>query len=178
MAQVQVKNVNWWHERLADWLIVNPHKTLKEASQYFSCSQSWISILKNSDSFQLYFKKRSEQYSQEVTSGVSEKMGAMTEMALDKLNEKLQLQGDAMPVETLLSIADTGLKRMGYSASKNSHAPVVNVGVTIAAVDRRALEEARAMVNSKFGVASNSTIPPSSPETSSETKLLEAPKNV
>lgn len=177
MAQYQIQSVGYWHERLADWMIANPGVPMREAAKFFDKTQTWISIVKNSDAFKRYWEQRSGEHSEKVSNvavgamiGVTEKTAAMTEMALDELMNRLETQGPVMTVDTLLSVADTGLKRLGYGASKTSQPPQVQVGVSVT-VDRRAVEQARDKMRSTFGVESNAELASSTARP--ESKLIE-----
>src|SRR5262245_8940343 len=86
---VQVQKVNWWHERLADYMIAHPDHTLGQIAAVFNKSPVWISIIKNSDVFIDYWKKRSAGHSKAVTTDIKAKAFANAEMALDLLSEKL-----------------------------------------------------------------------------------------
>lgn len=150
MAKTQVAKINWWHEQLADWMLANPEKTLGEAAKHFDISQAWLSVVKNSDSFKDYWAKRRSVIEAGVAGSIVDKTCAMTELALDRMLEKMENMGDALSIKQLQSIADMGLKRMGYGASKNTPAPVVNVN--LGSVDPAGLERARQLMQAHHGV--------------------------
>lgn len=95
----QIKNVGWWHERLADWLIANPHSTLAEAAAFFDCSRSWISIVKNSDAFKVFFAKRSAHASDAILVGIREKLASVAELALEEMENRLENEASVMRFE-------------------------------------------------------------------------------
>lgn len=153
----QIDKVGWWHERLADWMLANPDRTLGEAAREFNCSQAWISIIKNSDSFRIYWELRSTAVSEEVESrtagtivGIKEKTAALTELALDQLNARVERNGVVMPVGELLDIAQVGLKSLGYGANKTAAPAAVNVNIGL--VDQATLQKARERALSQFNL--------------------------
>lgn len=149
MAQsVQVKKVNWWYESLADWMLANPDRTLTEAARYFNCTLSWISIVKNSDTFKEYWQIRREQVNHQVACTVTDRATAVAEVALERLQERLETTGDVLPVSTLLDISDKSMKWLGFGAKASSPTQVqVNVGV-----DPAALARARELLKQSHGL--------------------------
>lgn len=162
MAQsIQVKKIGWWHERLADWMIANPDRSLGDAAAHFNCSRAWLSIVKNSDCFKIYWSTRSGDFSTTLNDravdtlmGIKEKTAGVTEMALEQLASRMELTGDVMPVATLLDVANLGLKSLGYQAKAASAAPTVNVNVGLVSAEdlARAREKAQAQFNLKAEV--------------------------
>lgn len=154
---VQIKTVGWWHEQLATWMFANPDGRLADAARYFDKSISWISIVKNSDAFKLYYANRSDQAFGGVLGDINQKTAAMTEIALDAINEKLERESSFLPLPSLLEIADTGLKRMGYGAKLPSQQPLnVNVGVVISQ-DELSKARAKMLVAHNVQVEEHST---------------------
>lgn len=121
--------VMWWYERLADWMIANPHLTMKDAALHFQKSHYWILQLKNSDTFQRYWRERSGMASAELVGGIKSKAYAASEAALDILNDKLETMPETFTVGGLLEVVDTTMKRFGYEVNAKSAAPTVNVNV-------------------------------------------------
>lgn len=156
-ASVQIQKVNWWHERLADIMIANPHATLGEIAQALGKSQAWISIVKNSDAFIDFWRQRSAQHSAEVTSAIKAKGFAATELALDKVLEKLDTPAaELIPVETLLNIVDVNMKRFGYNNAP-TNAPVLNIN--LGATTPEQLAEARARLRDRSGAVEIEAMP-------------------
>lgn len=140
----------WWYERVADWLIANPDKTLKECAIAFSCHVNTIYNIKASDSFKLYFEARSKGVSFEVDSsmisGLTElptKLAALADQALDLAAEKMEKHGAEMGVQSVVAIADLALKKLGYGTQVTPvGAGAVNLQVNV--VNGAMLEKARA----------------------------------
>lgn len=144
----QVQKVNWWHQRLADWMLTNPDKNIKDAAIVFDCHLQTLYMIKNSDSFKLYFQQRSN----ELTEGMRgemvatfcelpEKLGALADMTLDALSDRVATKGRDIGVQELNSLADMTLKRLGYGAAK---AGDTNVTVNNLSVPAEAVARARA----------------------------------
>lgn len=163
MAAVQVQSVGWWHERLADWMIANPDKMLKDAAKFFNCSQGWISILKNSDCFKEYWARRSAEASDmNSASTLIAKTGALAELALDRLLEKMETPSEALQAPFLLQTADTALRRLGYGQPKPAPGQQPgggNVTVNIGLVSPERLAAAREKMKRLHGVTVEEIVP-------------------
>ena len=170
MSKVQVKNVSWWHERFADWLIANPSLKLRDAAREFNVSVPWLSVVKNSNAFQEVFAQRSGEVSQQIISGtvaslagVREKTETMTELALDALNERLAVECDAKQEvigrKELLDIVDKGMARLGYGANKNAPPPISITADRVAIVNRAELSSARDKILQVSGIEARALVP-------------------
>jgi hypothetical protein len=180
MAQsIQVKKIGWWHERLADWMVANPEKQLGDAAKHFDCTRAWLSIVKNSDCFKIYWATRSGDFSNALNDkavdtimGVKEKVGAVTELALDEIARRLDTQGEVMSTDTLLDITSMGVKSLGYGAKASTPSPTVNVNVGL--VSSEALAKARERAQMTFGLKTEEPAKPAKPPIdASYTEILE-----
>lgn len=174
MGQLQVQKVGWWHERLADWMIANPHRHLKEAAKEFDVSPVTIYLIKNSDAFAIYWATRSGDFSEALknkaidhTTAVMEKTAAVTDQALDALSERLDKQAEVMPIGQLIDISNMGLKALGYKAAKNAPAGA-GVQINLGMVDPVALARAREKLKREHGTEAA--------EPMIEVKAIEGPK--
>lgn len=144
MGVLQIQKVNWWHERLAEWMLKNPSRSLKEAASDFNCAVGTIYLIHNSDAFKEYWAK----VSGGITSGVSEhivaKARTVAELALDQLIDRLSVPG-SVGVADATDTANKMLHRLGFGATPAGlPAPSVTVNVIQATPD--ALQAARAKV--------------------------------
>lgn len=164
-ASVQIQKVNWWHERLADYMLAFPYATLQEIAREFDKSPSWISIVKNSDVFQDYWRKRSGMHSSTLTDEIKAKAFAATEVALEKINEKLNdpAASSLMTTETLLQVVDTTMRRFGYN---NEHNNGPNITLNLGAVSPQQLESARQKLRALPDVVDLPALPVQKPEAS------------
>lgn len=159
MAEVQIKKVGWWHERLADWLIANPQSKLGDAALFFDCSRAWISIVKNSDAFKAYFAERSQLASDATLVDIKARMTAVAELGLEILQEKLETSGSVLPMEEVRETTALALKGLGYTASSRSAPPSVSTSVAVV-VDAELLARAREHRSRLYGgVAEGDLLP-------------------
>lgn len=161
---IQIKTIGWWHERLADWMLANPHLTLGDAAKHFEVSRSWLSIVKNSDCFKIYWATRSGEFSGVLTEKVTDsimdlrnKTAAVTELALDELSRRLDGAPEAIPTDTLLDVSQMGLKALGYGAKAASASPTVNVNISTGLVSADDLAKARQRALEGYGLNAEST---------------------
>lgn len=141
MAQsAQIKKVNAWHERLCDWLIANPGKKQKEAAQLFGVSESWLSTVIHSDSFQDYFRTRSDAASAAIIHSVKEKMLGAADQAVSELQRRLE-HPLSFTTQELLDVSDVMTKRsMPVQAAQSAGIQQLHLHM----VPKSALAEARA----------------------------------
>lgn len=160
MAQsLQVKNISWWHERFADWMLANPELTLGDAAKHFNCTRTHLSIIKNSDAFKIYWATRSGDFSNALVDkatdtilNLKDKAAAVTELALDELNRRIELAPEAIGMDTLIDISQMGLKSLGYGAKAAQQSPTVNVNIATGLVSAEDLAKARARALESYGV--------------------------
>lgn len=147
---VQILKLNDFHQQLALYMIAHPGKTNVEIAKKFGYSPTYISIIKNSDAFKAFYAKLFNQQHAQLQP-IIDNVNAMTELALEALNQKLSTIGEQLSVGELREVADMGLRRLGFGALKNTPAPTVNVGVSVV-VDRGDLEDARRKMAEVHGV--------------------------
>lgn len=148
MAQVQVKKVSNWMEALSDFMIQHPQCSAHEAALFFDKTESWISIVKNSDQFREYHAQRRDAHASRISEDVVGKVGALTEISLDALTEKVEEGRETLPVSTLKDVAELGLKAMGFggrgpSVLINQDNRQMNDNRQVHIADTEALHEAR-----------------------------------
>lgn len=142
-----------WHQNLSLWILANPDKTMKDAALVFKCTPQCLYLIKNSDAFKVFHAEQLSKLADKTIDAISDiytKTAAMTEQALDHINQKLTDNGSVMDIELLHKIADGGLKRLGYGAPSAPPGPSVQVNIG-AVVDRGVLEDARNRMNERFG---------------------------
>jgi hypothetical protein len=92
--------------------VLNPHLSLRECADHFGYTQPWLSQLIHSDIFQARLKERQMEVAARVAQSIPDKLRAVTDIALDKLAEKV---ADSEDPEFILDAADRALHRMGYA---------------------------------------------------------------
>lgn len=134
---------------------MNPHKTKGDCAKFFNVSNQWLYVLTQSDVFKVLYEERRKKHSAMVSTSVIEKTSALTEMALDKLMDRVVETGDSMTPNFLKDVAAMGLDKLGYGgkAAAPPIAPPVQVQVNVVSSDQ--LAEARArMINKGRELAS------------------------
>jgi hypothetical protein len=149
----QILKLNDFHKQLALYMIAHPGKTNAEIGKRFGYNATYISIVKNSDAFKAFYAGLYDKQFNQLQP-IVDATNAMTDMALEHLNHKLETIGAELSVNELKEIADMGLKRLGFGALKTTQAPTVNVGVSVV-VDRGDLESARRTMAEVHGVGSS-----------------------
>lgn len=160
MAQsAQVRKLNPWHIRLADWLISNGMGPgwNRKASAEFGVTQAWISTVYHSDAFQEYFASRNIEISSALATTVRDKMLGTASLAMDILAERVEAEGNVMPIGALLETVDVLAKRTGHGEAKQGQTPQPVVQVNV--VTREQLSEARALMRRGALSASTETGP-------------------
>lgn len=154
---LQILKVNPFHEQLALYMIAHPSATLSQTAKHFKYSAPYISIIRNSDAFKVYYQSLVARQIEKLEP-IMQATTAMTELALDKINKKLEDIGDELSVTELKEIADMGLKRLGYGAAlKGPAGPNINISAQngFVVVDRGDLDEARRRMAEVHGVGSS-----------------------
>lgn len=153
------RTISWWHEALADWMLLNPDKPMKDAAQVFDVTPTYVYMLKNSDSFKAYWKKRREAFvarvdasSEEILGSLRDKLGALAETAVDALQARMEqaVQAGAasnIPLAEVRETADMALKKLGYGAPT---APAGGNNLTINIANPDLLAAARAKMQAMF----------------------------
>lgn len=100
------------HEMLMNWLVLNPEKSLRECSDHFGYSQSWLSQIIHSDIFQHALKEKQLAIGLRVADSIPARLRKAADIALDKLTDHLEKNEDP---EFLLDATDKILHRMGYA---------------------------------------------------------------
>lgn len=148
------------HEQIINWLVLNPDRSMRECADSFGYTQSWLSTLVRSDLFQAALAERQHAVALRVVQSIPQKLAAVTDIALDKLADMVQVSEDP---EFILDAADKALHRMGYApqSSRNpagSPGQFGNAGVNIQqnfVVTASELADARQLMQ----LAANAAIP-------------------
>lgn len=147
-ASAGIKEISYSHEALINWLLVNPHRPLRDAAAYFGYTQAWISTIVHSGIFQAKLAERQEEVFAQVAQDLPAKLGAAADVALERLTEKLETVDDG---RFLLDATDKLLHRMGYApaAARNPQGSTLiqnNTQVNNITVSAEELRAARALV--------------------------------
>lgn len=151
MAAIQPKKMNWWYQSIIEWMIENPDQPLRVCAQEMGVTQSWLSCIIHSDAFKLAYSQARGEHFENTSYSVISKMEGIAIQAAGLISERLELEGDDIPLGQLNSTAELALKALGFTSSHGRPSSVnVNlsnqngtVGVSIA-VEREVLQESRA----------------------------------
>ncbi len=148
---IQPAKLNWWYESVADWMLANPDKTLKDCALVFDVTPTWVYTLTKSRPFIDYLDSRRQVYNTLLATGIVEKYTAVAEIAIDHLAERLVETGPALSAKTLSEIADTTMARLGYGGNKGGapNAPGQPAQVTNIFIDQDLLGAARAQLRAR-----------------------------
>lgn len=124
MAENQIATLNHTHQRILDWLILNPDKTLRECADSMGYTQAWLSTVIHSDVFQLQLRQMNAEVHARVCGSVPEKLAALADIGIEKLTDMLAKSEDPVFVA---NTTDKLLHRMGYAPKAT---PVVT-GTTV-----------------------------------------------
>lgn len=136
----------WWYSAIADWMIRNPGRHLKDCALDLNKSANTISMIVNTDMFREYLARRKEEWRQNHDFAIISKVTAVAELSLDVLLEKMEKKRDQIPMNLVNEVATSALDRLGYGPRRE---PSVSVNVeqndnrVVVAVDAKALAEAR-----------------------------------
>jgi hypothetical protein len=114
----QVAKLNHTHERILDWLVQNPEKSMRECADAFGYTQAWLSTVVHSDAFQVQLSKLNGDIHSRVAADIPARMAAITDIVLDKL---ANIVAETEDKDFLLETGDKILARMGYGVRGNSN---------------------------------------------------------
>ncbi len=143
MSKVQVLRLSEKHQQILQHMIANPNDKLGNVAATFDVSQSWLSVLIHSDTFQEQLRKKHDEVFHPAQLSLQERLTGMAHLALDKLGEEIDNGKVSAPV--LLETTNSVLDRLGYGskpAGGMPGAPVQN-NYYLGSVPSNVLHEAR-----------------------------------
>lgn len=117
MAAKPPQRINWWHQTLIEWLLVNPDSKLREAAEFFNVSQSWLSTIMRSDIFEARFEARLQEHRTLISRTTAERLQGMTDMALELMEDELET--GELSFGQVKDTAEMMLKASGFLAPKS-----------------------------------------------------------
>lgn len=124
-AALLKRGLNYFHEGLADYLLVNPGATLREIGLYFGYSPSWICSVINADMFQAYLGERRKGITAGVAQSLPDKLKDAAHLATERLAEIVATTNDE---KVAVDAADKILHRYGYAPNAKNGAQVPAIG--------------------------------------------------
>ena len=137
--------VSNWMQALSDFMIAFPEAKSRDAAAYFGRTESWVSTVKTSDAFKTFHGMRRELHFDRISEDVADKLNTLSEMTLDRAIDRVEEQGDTMPMSVLLDTGKMALNAMGFGGRGNG------VSVNINQNDNRSvvINDANALARSR-----------------------------
>lgn len=105
----------WWYSAIADWMLRNPGRPLKECAREFRKSENTIYYITGSEVFRDYFARRKAEWSRDHDFALRSKLTRVAELTLDATVEKLQSQRDKTALPVLTELLTSSLDRLGFA---------------------------------------------------------------
>lgn len=139
------RQMRWWYESLADFMMTNPKATQNEIAQHFGRAVSTISTIIRTDAFKAYMRQRRNEHAEALDSSVRSKLLNVVDLSLDAMVEKLEKKKDTLPISDLQRINDSALKALGYGVQGpqvvvNNNQPQQTVVVPVSLQDLQAAQ--------------------------------------
>lgn len=130
------------HQMIAQYMLANPTASQGQIAAAFGMTQSWLSIIVNSQAFAEYMATLNEEILHERVIPLRDKLLGVSHRAVEKLGAAVEASADP---QFLLAAADKTLHRLGYAPARGPE-PLpsqVNVQQNILVADKEMLAEAR-----------------------------------
>lgn len=136
-----------WYPSIADWQLENPGRPLTECAKALGKAVNTINYITSTDMYRDYFARRREEWTKLHDLSLIVKTTKVAEKALDLMAEKMEKQGDKLPMNLVTEVATSALDRLGYAPKPPSASVEVNVNndnrTVMVPISAGALEEAR-----------------------------------
>lgn len=104
----ELKKVSYSHDAMIDMIIANPAISGGELAKEFGYTQTWISIIVNSDAFKERLAERKGQLiDPQITATIESRLEGLARRSLDRLLERVESQVPLKPME-LVAMAKLG----------------------------------------------------------------------
>lgn len=121
-------DMNYRHEQIANWLLLNPDKNLKECSAHFNYAIGTVRYIVNTDAFKALLESKQKDVFLAVTQSVPQKLAALADIAIEKVTDHLVASEDP---GFALDVFDKTLHRLGYAPQKGVSGPATQVNTTL-----------------------------------------------
>ena len=122
-------------------MLMYPKSLMAERSRRLKYSESYLSLIMNSDMFKALYARRRAEYSASLDAGIQHKLGMVANKALDLMMDTLDTKRNSIPFPALADFTDNTLERLGYGTK--SAAVQVNINAP-PMITQEQLAEARA----------------------------------
>lgn len=139
----EIQKVGIKHDAIMDFMLTNPTLTQQQVAAYFGVTQSWLSIIIHSDTFQAQLSdKKAEMFAATVIP-LRQKVVGVAHMGVEKLAECLENASPATDKDFIVNTTQGLLKNLDFGTGASGKASPGNVQTTIYNVGRDSLEQAR-----------------------------------
>lgn len=125
------RQMRWWYESLADFMIANPKANQEDAAHHFGRARSTISTIMQSDSFKAYMRQRRDEFASDLDSRVKGKLLQVVDGGLDIIIDKLDKKRDTIPLRDIQATTDSALKALGYGLEQGPSVTINNAPQTV-----------------------------------------------
>lgn len=144
----KLTNGRWrqWYVDIADWMITHPGGTLTDCAKALGRHLNTVSYIYRSNTFQDYYSQRRAEHSARQDELMRHKLTGVAVKSLDVIMQKLEKQGDQIPLKFATELSMGALDRLGYAPASPNTSVNINTGtqqVVQIAVSAEALAEAR-----------------------------------
>lgn len=122
-----IQKLRYSHAAMIEMICADPGIKQNELAQRFGKTASWISIIINSDAFQVKLHERMGETWGELTVSVQDQLKGMMVRSMEILREKLDKHSSVIPDQLALRTLELTSRAAGYGARDTT---VVNVNVT------------------------------------------------
>lgn len=111
MAEKQtLQTVRYPHEGIIDEIVMNPAISQGELAKRFGYTQTWMSIVVNSDAFQERLRERKAELTDpKIVASINERLDAIAGKALEKIIDRLDNPAANISHKDLVAIAKLGV---------------------------------------------------------------------
>ncbi len=112
-----------WHEAVIDMWLLDPTLKQGEIARALGKTESWLSILVNSDAFRAkYAARKAELVDPVIAAGAEDRLKAVVSVAAEELVRRLTLAPGGMSVKDLNSSISTASRALGMGAAPSGPA--------------------------------------------------------
>jgi hypothetical protein len=110
-----IKRITPLHEAIVDWEILNPGGSMIECGKALKCTDTHISVVRNSDAFIAYRGNRLSKHQSIVSSSVVEKVEDLAKISLDEMNKRFNNPNVVnIPIDEVRDTSAMALKALGF----------------------------------------------------------------
>lgn len=110
MAEMQLQNVRYMHEAMIDEILIDPSISQKEIAQRFKYTETWVSVVMNSDSFKNRLAERKvELVDPKITASIEDRLDAIGKRSLDRIMDRLDSSASLIKDADLIGMAKLGV---------------------------------------------------------------------